>query len=83
MKNKKVVSQLFHAVFCFWRVFRTGMDKCEYGTPMWHPGFCADVSEENDFNFSNIKMYSTNSPEHLGTSADLCAELYKVYAALM
>lgn len=44
----------------------------------------ADVSEKNDFNFNNIKMYSTNSPEqHLGTSADTCAEQYNVYAALI
>lgn len=37
--------------------------------------FFADVSEENDFNFSNIKIYSTGSHKHLGTATDICSTI--------
>lgn len=42
--------------------------------------FFADVSEEHDFNFSNIKMYSTSShKQYLGTATDICSTIQCVY----
>lgn len=46
--------------------------------------FFADVSEENDFNFSNIKMYSTSShKQHLGTTTDICSTMCILPACIL
>lgn len=63
MKKSCPSSSILSSVL--WKVFSLGRDKRECDIPMWNHRVFADVSEKNDFNFSNIKTYFTSSPRIL------------------